>query len=84
MFLTYTVKPAQCLVLLAQSESGFFNSSGYQLDALVVGLAVHGVGDAVFAAVGEGVAGGVAVAGGNSVDELGDKAQRPQCLGTDA
>ena len=52
-----------------------------KLDALVIGLTVDRVRDAVLTAMGEAVAGGVAVAGGDAVNQLGDEAQGPNCLG---
>ena len=52
---------------------GFFEA----VDVLVVELAGDGVGESVFAAVGEAVRGRVAPAGRGVVDDLGDQGQAP-------
>jgi len=52
-------------------------------DALIVGLTVHGVGNAVLASVSKTEARRVSQARRHAVDELRDKAERAQCLGAD-
>src|SRR5205085_250866 len=70
--------------LLAAVEVRAVERVVHYLDRPVVGRAVDREGCAVLAAVGEGVAGGIAMAGALAVDELGGERERAQGLGADA
>lgn len=71
----HLAEPAEGFQACALAELGLMDSPAENSEALIIGLLVYRIGDAIFAPVGEAIAGRVAVAGSDPVDELGKQAQ---------
>ena len=84
LYCSFSAQLVQGIASLGLAEGfGFLDDLFENLDALVVGLAVDRIGDTIFAAVGEAVAGRVGVGGRGAVNNFRNQGEGADGFGAD-